>query len=1033
MFARRLVVIIMLVALVGNLSVLAAARPATVASEGQTFTLTSLKHETVGAETRILIESSAPPLYTVFRPSERLIIVDLPGGESATLQPQYAIKNQLVDTVVVRQSRSAATGHAITRVEINVSNDVRDRSAVNGNTLIIALAPERQAATSSYAVEQSNASGVYVYPTPMVKGSKPAAHAPVKTVANCVEPERNTEPKPERAAAKPVATRAATMIESVRSEARGGALRVVVNADGAAQFKDFVLPNPWRIVVDITGVRSNIGNKTEAVAGGVVERLRVGQPSPNVVRIVLDAKTKVNYRVERDGQSLIITVGDDHSGRQDATPDLKAQSAANATATTANASNPVETKPEPKAADVKPVDVKAAVNTKLAESKPEAKAESKAEAKNDAKAGTANTAQKEVKVAGQRVENKTADNKTADNKVPANLLAQDQSAPQQATRSAITRGLTAQPNSSNPVKETVTTSGPAPSGNSAPASSGYTVPAQPAYVRSVSDVPRNSTPATASGQAARQRGELAFCDQSYVGGMISFDLRAGVDIRDMLRFISQQYGVNFIVDKSVSSVPVDIRVSEMPWNHVMEEVLRANRLGAVCGSNGRIIRIATLEAIKQEELQQQEIAEAQALKVPLVTEIIHLKYARAFGSLGSGGGGRSGGSSGGSVSGGASGGNSQGSLLSVITTRLSKRGRIEMDSRTNSLIVTDLPENMQIIKDMISKLDKPEPQVEIEARIVIASRNFLRDLGVELAAGILGSNGRAGVFETSPMQFSRGSLTPGGTGSSGSSGGGSGSGSGSSSVQSLGPNLPNVFASPSLRAGSPNSILGLTTLMGTGVLTTALTAQETKGQIRTIASPRITTTDNKTAEIVNGVQIPVQTSSNNTITTTFVTAALRLEITPQIVEETGEVQMHIVAENNTVNTALANQFNGGTPGINTQSAESTVLVQDGGTAVMGGINVDTEGSSINRTPGLSRLPVLGELFKRRTVRRDTDEILFFITPRIVRENGLIGPRAPQRSSVEGQPNPNAPQRAASPTDNKPAAAATTVANGKSGQ
>jgi type IV pilus assembly protein PilQ len=192
----------------------------------------------------------------------------------------------------------------------------------------------------------------------------------------------------------------------------------------------------------------------------------------------------------------------------------------------------------------------------------------------------------------------------------------------------------------------------------------------------------------------------------------------------------------------------------------------------------------------------------------------------------------------------------------------------------------------------------------------------------------------------------------------------------------------------------------------------ALSASETKGQIRTIASPRVTTTDNKTAEIVNGVQIPVQTVSNNTITTTFVTAALRLEITPQIIEENGQVLMHVVAENNTVNFALAGQFNNGTPGINTQSAESTVLVADGGTTVMGGINIDTEGHSVNRTPGVSRIPLLGELFKKRQTRRDSDEILFFLTPRIVRNDGSVGPRVPQRSSVEGLPNSNAPQRAA---------------------
>ena len=142
--------------------------------------------------------------------------------------------------------------------------------------------------------------------------------------------------------------------------------------------------------------------------------------------------------------------------------------------------------------------------------------------------------------------------------------------------------------------------------------------------------------------------------------------------------------------------------------------------------------------------------------------------------------------------------------------------------------------------------------------------------------------------------------------------------------------------------------------------------------------------------------------TNNTVTTTFITAALRLEITPQIVEETGEVSMHVVAENNTVNTSLANQFNGGTPGINTQSAESIVRVQDGGTTVMGGINIEQEGSTVNRTPGVSRLPLIGELFKRRTVNRDSNEVLFFITPRIVRKDAS-GALAPQRSSADPPP------------------------------
>jgi type IV pilus assembly protein PilQ len=798
---------------------------------------------------------------------------------------------------------------------------------------------------------------VMVYTAPAVRNSA-ASHA---------------EPAPEKARPQPSDLKPATLIRGVRSEQAGGAVRIVVDADGAAQYKDFVLPNPWRIVVDITGVRSAFGNKTTVVGAGLVERFRVGQPSSNVVRIVLDTKTKVSYRVAREAEGLVITIGDTGSSRQETSP---------------------------------------------------------------VKDAAAPTAKGEVRVAGDR-ENKT-DNKPAaqaanDPLATANLLAQagGQSAPPR---------VTPQPNKSLPLP-TQQTSQPSAAKSAAQ-------PALPSVTRSASDVQRSqSNPA---GQVAK-RTEIAFCDPGYVGGMISFDLRAGVDIRDMLRFISQQYGVNFIVDKSVSAVPVDIRVTDIPWNQVMESVLRANRLGAVCESNGRMIRIATLSAVKEEQDQQLAIKEAEYNQVPLVTKIIHLKYARASGQLNSTGRGSSGGGSSSSSGSGGGGAQGTGSLRSIVESRLSKRGRTEVDVRTNSLIVTDLPEYTQVIEDMIAKLDRPEPQVEIEARIVIANRNFLRDIGSELAGAAAqapGKNGRAGLFETTPVQLVGGGLQPGGqTAGSGSSGSNSGSdsGNGSSSNQQkgLGQNLIGPFADTALRAGVANTVLSLTTgALGTGLLSLAISASETKGQIRTIASPRVTTTDNKTAEIVNGVQIPVQTVSNNTITTTFVTAALRLEITPQIIEENGQVLMHVVAENNTVNFALAGQFNNGTPGINTQSAESTVLVADGGTTVMGGINIDTEGHSINRTPGVSRIPLLGELFKKRSTRRETDEILFFLTPRIVRNDGTVGPRVPQRSSVEGMPNPNASQRAAvtpapvvqdKKQDPKPPAPVTvTAASGKGG-
>ena len=962
MIARRLILLLALSALLSNVMVVA--RP-NASGEGQAFTLMSLKHESAGALTRIMIESNSPPLYTVFRPSDRLIIVDLPGGDAARLAPSYTVKSALVDSISVRQSRlgSASAGRNVSRIEIAVRGDVRDRTAVDGNTLVLEIssAPSQAKAaatdqpglveTKANRKENPNAPSVYVVPTP------------VRTRAVTA----NT-PAPDRAPAQQSPLKPASLVQAVRSESADKGVRVLVEMDGTAQFKDFMLPDPWRVVVDITGVTSAIGNKTFSVGAASVDRVRVGQPSANIVRIVVDTKSKLPYRVTREGARLVIAVG---------------QVSATQTA------NPA---PQP---------------------------------------GPSQVSNREIKVAGQRVENQKAENQKADNQkvenqkvenqkeagpnIPSNLIAQ---AGKPAGQAGGSPRVTAQPNTNLPL--------PAQPAAQNPAAVKETIiqPAERSYTRSVSDVQRTAVqPSAPQSQPAKSRSELAFCDAGYVGGLISFDLRAGVDLRDMLRFVSQQYGVNFIVDKSVTTVPVDIRVTDIPWNQVIDSVLRANRLGAVCESNGRIIRIATLAAIKEEEDQQRAIAEAQNLKVPLVTKIIRLRYARAAGQLGDTGSGAAGRSGGGSSFGGGGsdgGGLSRGTLLSIAEKRLSQRGRIEMDMRTNTLIVTDLPEYVQAVDEIIAQLDKPEPMVEIEARIVIASRNFLRDLGTSVGGAVVDPrDGKTAFLQTTPLQLQPGSkIAPGGQ-QSGSNNDkddkddDNNSSSSSSNQKSLGPNLIGPFATEALSNSLANTVLSLTTgALGTGIISLALSASETKGQIRTIASPRITAQDNQTAEIVNGVQIPVQTVSNNTITTTFVTAALRLEITPQIVEETGEVLMHVVAENNTVNFALANQFNNGTPGINTQSAESTVRISDGGTTVMGGINIDDEGQTLTRTPGLSKVPLVGELFKRRSTRRDFSEILFFITPRIVRQDGTVGPRlAPQRSSNEGVQNPAGTQRA----------------------
>src|SRR2546425_8785942 len=141
MIIRRPIAVLSLLALVGNLSVFAKTNKG---AEPQSFALMSLKHETIGSVTRILVESSAPPLYTVFRPTDRLIVVDLPGGEASQLAPSYSVKSALVDQVVVRQSQPAGStgGRAVARLEVNVRADARDRSTVNGNTFVLEISPD---------------------------------------------------------------------------------------------------------------------------------------------------------------------------------------------------------------------------------------------------------------------------------------------------------------------------------------------------------------------------------------------------------------------------------------------------------------------------------------------------------------------------------------------------------------------------------------------------------------------------------------------------------------------------------------------------------------------------------------------------------------------------------------------------------------------------------------------------------------------------------------------------------------------------
>ena len=893
--------------LVALFSTMLAAGPTSLASPlsgaQQSVGIVALRHAADGAQTRIILEGTAELPYTIYRPDERTILVDLPGVDASKLDDGYPVDSRGVERIQVERLRTAS-GQSLARLRIRLRSQVEDRTVIEGRNLILTLS----AATSAPA---ASAPAPTPAPTPAA-ASTPVGEAPASMRAEMpvAKPVATSALAPARPAAG-VPENPATAITAVRTDVSNGTFRAFIAADGRVSFKHFLLPNPDRIVIDITGVKSSVERNAMEVNLGGISRIRVGQfrtADPKVVRIVFDVTKMGPYDVRQVGSDLVLSLG--------------AGASAPIPAAAKTSAPPQRTVPEAAPTKAPPVSQPLAPAPKPAVSKPIVSDDDPADSPVTVKPST------------KPAVKSSAPPKDAIRQPAATPVrpVSDELQPQNATGRPVTRpaGAAAQPRSAQS----------APPGPMVPRSTGND-----------------------------------YMQEGFIGRPVNLELK-NVDLRDVLRFLHNRFGVNFIVDKSVPpSVPVDVSLKDVPWNQALEAILKSQGLGLV-REDGKMIRVSTLASIAAEGDAQRKVQESYINSLPLVTKIFKLKYASPVNKntqASPGGGGQSQADSPtfdpSSIRTG---------IYAFIKNRLSTRGRLEFDGRTNSVIVTDLAARIEVIDEIIRALDRPQPQVEIEARIVIARRNFLRDLGVQLSAGAANPSrgGFAGISSipllTSSASASTTDEIPQNVG-----------------IPSLGGLIP---AFPGGLLGAPQvldgqTLVNLTTgIIGTFQISAVIYASEQKGQIRTVAAPRITTQNNTTAEVVNGVQIPVQTISNNTITTTYVDAALRLNITPQIIVEDGAVLLSVIAENNDVSTL---RTVGGTPGINTQSATAVVLVPDGGTTVLGGINIDQENQSEARTPGLSRIPLFGNLFKRRNTNRDTQEILFFITPRIFRPE-LVG-------------------------------------------
>ncbi len=443
--------------------------------------------------------------------------------------------------------------------------------------------------------------------------------------------------------------------------------------------------------------------------------------------------------------------------------------------------------------------------------------------------------------------------------------------------------------------------------------------------------PVSATPRPAENPAQEQAAQAAMPAQQakpkYTGEPISVNLK-DVDLKDFFRLIHEISGLNIVLDPNVKGT-LTLVLDDVPWDQALDLVLANNGLDRKL--QGNVLRIATVQTMREEAEAQRAKNEAEALSVPKVTVTHFLSYARAA------------------------------DVVPTVKRFLSQRGDVIADARTNAVIIQDIPTVIPEVQRLLGQLDRKTQEVEIEARVVAATRNFARDLGAQVGFG-WGNKptaiGGAAAVGTSPLMVTTPTTPPyftvGGT------------------QIPLFSNLPAVGAS---------SGLSLSNIGSNYRLDVVLTAADSRGLVKILSRPRIITQNNVQATVKQGVSLPIVTAAQlgGPPTTTFVQAFLRLTVTPQITVE-NSIFLNIDVENTTPDFAQAVQ---GNPALLTQQATTSVLVTDGGTVVIGGVIQTQNSVTVQQVPLLGNIPGLGYLFKRRAVSTQTQELLFFVSPRII--------------------------------------------------
>jgi type IV pilus assembly protein PilQ len=428
------------------------------------------------------------------------------------------------------------------------------------------------------------------------------------------------------------------------------------------------------------------------------------------------------------------------------------------------------------------------------------------------------------------------------------------------------------------------------------------------------------------------KDDLVLGETRYTGRRISLDFQQA-DISNVLRLIAEVSGFNIVIGEGVKS-KVTMKLVSVPWDQALDMILKMNGLGKI--KQGNILWIDSLANIAKQEDEEARAKDAKVKAEDLVDRVFYIRNLQAQ------------------------------ELMTSLRQNLSQRGLMQVSQGTNALVVRDTETKMTVLKQLIEGLDLEVPQVQIEARIVQADTVYARGLGVQW--GIQN-------FDNGPNSFSGvGNLTGpfapiAGTG---------------------GTTIPRDFL-----VNLPAQVAGLPSVPGIGytfgklapgfALDLRLSAGELLGLAKVIAAPKITTLDKREAKISQGESIPFQTTSLQGTQTTFVDANLELNVTPQITSrDPKEIGKQIMMRVRATRNAVGARSNPAGPSIDRREANTQVIVRDGETMVIGGVFIDTQNNNVQGVPYLSRIPVLGWLFKNKSESVSKQELLIFLTPSIVK-------------------------------------------------